>query len=385
MPAAWKVSMETIDWNGYCADRADGALAELAQLVEIESPSEDADGNRAVASYLARELERTGAAVELVEDHPNGPNLVARYGDGGRPVMLLGHTDTVWTRGTIRRLPWRIEDGRAFGPGVFDMKAGCVVALEAIRGLAAHGLRPPITLVLNCDEETGSASSRAIIEREAARSRAVLVLEPSIPGGLAKTSRSGIAAYRLVVRGRAAHAGVDPEKGVSAIAAAAEIVTHLDALNDLGDGLSVNVGVFHGGTRSNVVAAEAILEVDVRFRRQMQGLKIDEAIRSLRSSNPEARVEIVGGIERPPLEPTTAIAQLFEAARTAARATGFELGQGHVGGVSDGNFTAALGVPTLDGLGPDGCGAHADHEQVVVSDFIRRPAMIARLVAALSA
>jgi glutamate carboxypeptidase len=264
------------------------------------------------------------------------------------------------------------------------MKSGCLVALEAVRGLSEHGLRPPVTVVLNCDEEIGSQSSRAIIEAEAAKARAVLVLEPSIPGGLAKTSRSGMADYKIRLTGRAAHAGVDPEKGVSAILAAAEIVQKLHAMNDLADGLSVSVGVLNGGTRGNVIPAEATMKVDVRFRRHEQGLRVDAAIRALEPSLPGAGIEIVGQIDRPPLEPSDANAALYRAARTAARDAGFEMGCGHVGGVSDGNFTSAMGAPTLDGLGPDGMGAHADHEQIVVEDLPRRASMLARLVLALA-
>jgi glutamate carboxypeptidase len=370
----------TVDWNAFYAARADAMLAELGDLVRIESPSEDAAAIRAVAERLAAGFGAAGARVALVEEHPNGPNLVVRFGTGSPPVVLLGHMDTVWARGTLERMPWRVEGGRAYGPGVFDMKAGCLVALEAVRGLAAHGHAAPLTVVLNCDEEIGSASSRDLIAREAREARAVLVLEPAIPGGLAKTSRSGMADYTMRVRGRAAHAGVDPEKGVSAIAAAAELVTALDGLKDLSEGLSVNVGRLHGGTRRNVVAAEALLEVDVRFRRHEQGLAVDAAIRALRPSLDGAEVELRGGIERPPMEPTEPSLALYARAAEAARAAGFEMGHGHVGGVSDGNFTAAMGVPTLDGLGIDGMGAHADHEQIVVDDLARRPSMLARLL-----
>lgn len=382
MPAS---DHRTIDWNAHFSVRAERMLDELGTLVRAESPSRDAGAIRAVAGSLARDFGEAGAHVELVDEHPHGPNLVVRYGERGAPVMLLGHMDTVWPKGTLERLPWRVEGGRAYGPGVFDMKAGCLVALETVRALAAHGERPPVTVVLNCDEEIGSASSRHLILREAAAARAVLVLEPSIPGGLAKISRSGIAGYRIRVGGVAAHAGVDPEKGVSAIAAAAEIVTALHALNDLENGLSVNTGVISGGTRSNVVPAEAILEVDVRFRRAEQERAADERIRALRPSLPGASIEITGGLDRPPLEPTPASLALFEAARAAAAAAGFELDGGHVGGVSDGNFTAAAGVPTLDGLGPDGMGSHADHEQVVVADLPRRASMLTRLVLSVAA
>lgn len=374
-----------IEWNEYYRGRAESMLEELGALVRIESPSHDADAIRDVAAHLAREFAAAGARAELVEEHPNGPNLVVRYGRDATPTMLLGHMDTVWPRGTIERLPWRVEEGLAYGPGVFDMKAGCLVALECVRGLARHGVDAPLAIVLNCDEEVGSASSRDLILEHARSSRGVLVLEPAIPGGLAKVSRSGIAFYRIRLTGRAAHAGVDPEKGVSAVVAAAEIVLRLHELNDFARGVSVNSGVIAGGTRSNVIPAETTVEVDVRYRSRADGEAVDAAIRALAPSLEGARIEIEGGLERPPLEPTDESLALYEAAREAAREAGFELGRGHVGGVSDGNFTAAAGVPTLDGLGPDGMGAHADHEQVVVADLPRRAAMLARLVARLGA
>lgn len=372
--------MESIDWNSEYADRAASMLAELEKLVSMESPSRDADGIRLVATSVARAIGETGASVSIVEDHPNGPNVVARSGSGDRPILLLGHLDTVWARGTLATMPWRVEGDRAFGPGVFDMKSGVLVIVEALRGLARHGLSAPVVVVFNCDEEIGSASTRTLIDGHAREARAVLVFEPSIPGGLAKTSRSGMAGYRVRVRGRAAHAGVEPEKGVSAILAAARLVLELNELNDLPHGLSVNSGVIEGGTRPNVVAADASIAFDVRFRTQAQAESVHRAITCLVAPIEGASVEVSGGIDRPPFEPTPAGLALYGRAAVAARASGFEMGQGHVGGVSDGNFTAALGVPTLDGLGPDGCGAHADHEQILIEDLPRRAAMLSRLL-----
>jgi glutamate carboxypeptidase len=355
-------------------------LDELECLVRMESPSREAVAIRALVDRLASEFAAAGATVEVHDGHAHGPNLVARYGQTGRPVMLLGHTDTVWPLGTLAEMPWRVARGRAHGPGVFDMKAGCLMALETVRGLAAHGLRPPLEILFNCDEEIGSESSRKLIETEARESRCVLVLEPSIPGGAAKTSRSGMADYRIVLSGVASHAGVDPDKGVSAVVAAAEIVLALADMNDPENGVSVNAGVIAGGTRPNVIAAACAIDVDVRFRTETQGRLIDERIRGLSPARVPARIDVTGGIDRPPLEATPASRALFESAARAARASGFEMGEGHVGGVSDGNFTAALGIPTLDGLGVDGLGAHALHEQIVVEDLPRRVAMLTRLV-----
>lgn len=373
-------STASVDWNAEFAARAQAILDEVRQLVEMESPSRDAEGIRAVATHVGDALSQAGGHVSIVEEHSNGPNVVARFGVGDHPVLLLGHLDTVWKRGTLDAMPWRVDGDRAFGPGVFDMKSGVVVVLEALRGLARHDVSVPVTVVFNCDEEIGSASTRTLVAEHARNARAVLVFEPSLPGGAAKTSRSGMSGYRIVVRGRAAHAGVDPEKGVSAILAAAHIVVALHALNDLDAGLSVNAGVISGGTRSNVVAAECTIDVDVRFRTRLQAERVHEIVTSLGAPLEDATIDVTGGIDRPPFEATTESLALYERAVAAARASGMILGRGHVGGVSDGNFTAALGIPTLDGLGPDGSGAHADHEQIVIADLPRRAAMVARLL-----
>jgi glutamate carboxypeptidase len=372
------------DFDAIFAPRSEQSLDELRRLVEIESPSGDADGIGRVAAVVASELERLGAWVDLLPTH-RGPNLLGRFGprDGARPTLVLGHLDTVWSVGTLATMPWRLDDGKAYGPGVFDMKAGIVLTLEVLRALARLDTPPAVTVLLTCDEEIGSGTSRGLLEREALASRAVLVLEPPLPGGGSKTSRAGVAGYGVRVTGRAAHAGLDPEKGVSAIGAIASIVTRLHALSDLGAGLSVNVGTISGGTRSNVVAAEAVADVDVRFRTAEQAERVDAAIRAIESPLDGAVVEVTGGVNRPPFERSEATMSLFEIAREAAAASGIDLAHGHVGGASDGNYTAALGVPTLDGLGADGAGAHAVHEHVVVADLPRRSAMLARLVLAL--
>lgn len=369
-----------IDWNGEFAARADRMLDEVRRLVLLESPSRDTDGIRSVAMHISLALGETGASVSIVEEHSNGPNVVARFGTGARPVLLVGHLDTVWARGTLETMPWRVDGERAFGPGVLDMKAGLVIVLEALRGLARHSLTTPITVMFNCDEEIGSESTRPLLAELACGARAALVFEPAIVGGAAKTSRSGMSAYRIHIRGRAAHAGVDPEKGVSAILAAAHVVVALHNLNDLKAGLSVNAGVIEGGTRPNVVAAEARIDVDVRFRTTDQAQRVHEEIAGLAGLRNGAEVEVSGGIDRPPFEPTAESLALHARAAAAAQASGFEMDCGHVGGVSDGNFTAALGIPTLDGLGPDGAGAHANHEHIVIADLPRRAAMLARLL-----
>src|SRR5207237_5838406 len=262
----------------------------------------------------------------------------------------LRHTDTVHLRGSLGLRPWRESEGRIYGPGIYDMKANCALALEALRACASVGLTParPVVLLLTCDEEAGSNSGRALVEEEAMRAEHVLVLEPSAPGGRAKTARKGTGMYSLTIKGRAAHAGLDPEKGASAIHELARQIESLQALADAAHGSTVNVGVISGGTRSNVVAAEARAEIDVRFSTSAEAARIDEAIKNLRSYDERTRVAVTGGINRPPLERTSEVARLYEDARRVAAALDYELGETQVGGASDGNFAAAVGACVLD-------------------------------------
>jgi glutamate carboxypeptidase len=298
------------------------------------------------------------------------------------PVMLLGHVDTVWPRGTLARRGFRVADGRAYGPGVFDMKSGVALMVAALEAIPDLGLQPPhpLKILLTCDEESGSTTSRQLIESEAAECAAVLVLEPSLPGGAAKTERKGFAIYEIVVHGVAAHAGLDPDKGVSATTELAHQLLALQRLEDRAAGVSVNAGVIRGGTSPNVVAAEARAEVDVRFRTLSQAAEIARRIEALTPVLDGARLEIRGGINRPPLERTAGVSALFEQARAVAADLGFDLGEGSSGGASDGNLTAALGVPTLDGLGVEGDGAHAEHEHILLADLPRRAALLTALL-----
>ncbi|HEX6623965.1 MAG TPA: M20/M25/M40 family metallo-hydrolase, partial [Pyrinomonadaceae bacterium] len=276
-------------------------------------------------------------------------------------------------------------EGRIYGPGVFDMKASCALALEALRarGQSAAGRARPVVLLLTCDEEAGSMSGRALVEEEARRAECVLVLEPPAPGGRVKTARKGTGYFRLAVEGVAAHAGLEPEKGASAVLEIARQIERLHALNDAARGTTVNVGVVCGGTRSNVVAAEARAEVDVRFGTLEEARRIEEAIRALHPFDARTSLKVEGGVNRPPLERTPAVARLYEHARRLASAVGFELGEASVGGASDGNFAAACGVPVLDGLGVEGDGAHAAHEHILADCLVSRGALLASLLATL--
>jgi glutamate carboxypeptidase len=367
----------------YCeAERA--WLRELVEsLVRLESPSDNKAAVDVCGDELARRLGALGASVERFPQARRGAHVRAEFtGRADGRLLILGHFDTVWPVGTIEAMPLHERDGRLHGPGIFDMKGGIAVAALAMRALASTRRRAPrVVMLWTTDEEVGSGTSRALLEEDARRSDAVLVLEPSLPGGAAKTSRKGVAGYTVTVHGVAAHAGLDPGKGASAIHELAGQVLAIAALQDLARGISVNVGTIAGGTRVNVVAERASAEVDVRVPLIADAGRIDAAIRALQPVHPLARLEVDGGIDRPPLERTEAVVRLYERARRAAARLGRDLAEGPAGGGSDGNFTAALGVPTLDGLGPAGDGAHAHHEHVLAADLAWRAAFIAELVA----
>jgi glutamate carboxypeptidase len=369
----------------YFSDRQNSLLAGIRALVEQESPTGDAAATTAIIEKLKTRLDAIGAATQLHRTE-RGSHLVSRMTFGqslhDSALLLLGHVDTVWPLATLTRSPFRVENGRAFGPGIFDMKSGVEVMIAALEAIHELDLKPwrEIRILLSCDEESGSTTSRDLIASEASHCAAVFVLEPSLPGGKAKTARKGIASYELIARGVSAHAGLDPEKGVSAITELARQILALNALNDASEGISVNVGVISGGTLSNVVASQARAEVDVRFRTMAQGQEISGRIESMQPVQTGAQIEFRGGVNRPPLERTPEVVALFNRARSIASHLGFDLGEGSSGGASDGNFTAAQGIPTLDGLGVEGDGAHAAHEHIVVADLPRRAALITALL-----
>ena len=368
-------------------DRQSAILEVTQRLVERETTSREEARLNEIATFVAGLFQALDATVELFPQTGYGTHLRVRCGFGDSPaekqVLVIGHLDTVWPVGTLQRIPFRFtEDGKLHGPGVFDMKAGIACLIEAVRTIKAQGLetRRPLTILLTCDEEIGSRTSRALVEAEAVKSAAALVLEPPLPGGVVKTGRKGIGVFSLRAVGRAAHAGLDPSKGINAVVELAHQTLQLAALNDYERGTTVNVGVFNGGTTTNVVPAEATAKIDVRFWTQADGEYLENVIQHLKPVLPEAQLEIGGGINRPPMPRSPENVALFEHARGLAGELGFELKDGVVGGGSDGNFTAALGVPTLDGLGVDGAGAHADHEHIIVNDIPRRTALLTRLL-----
>lgn len=371
----------------YCIARRDDLRRNVEDLVRLESPSHDKAAVDRCGTFLAELLRAGGGRVERLAQAERGDHLRAEFpGTTTRRVMVLGHFDTVWPCGQIEQMPLREESGRLYGPGVFDMKAGISVALQALRALQAMrgAAAPHIVMLWTTDEEIGSSTSRATIEEEARRCDAVLVIEPSLPGGAAKTSRKGCGDFELVVHGIPAHAGIDPGKGVSAIHELARQIVALEAFQDPERGISLNVGVIAGGTRPNVVAERAQAAIDVRVPTMGDAGRIEAALRGLQPQLRGTRIELHGGVGRPPLERTPGVARLYEIARSVAREMGRDLGEGGTGGGSDGNFTAALGVPTLDGLGPQGEGAHARHEHVELDDLPWRAAFLAALLSRLA-
>jgi glutamate carboxypeptidase len=368
----------------YCEDHLEHTVAMIETLVRLESPSTDKPAVDRCGETLVRLMREAGADVDVVPQTDRGNHVRARVPGRGTPVLILGHFDTVWPIGTLERMPIRREGDRLFGPGTFDMKAGIAIALTALAAVrAVDAPHHEITMLWTTDEEIGSGTSRAIIEAEARQADAVFVLEPALgPDGALKTARKGCGQFEIIVDGIAAHAGVDPSKGASAIHELAAQIAAAESLQDLPNGVSVNVGLVSGGTRPNVVAEQARAVVDVRAPTLAQAAAVEYAIRSLQPRRRGTRLTIRGGFERPPMERTPSAAQLFERARGIAAAFGRELHEGSTGGGSDGNFTAALGVRTLDGLGAVGDGAHAAHEHIDVAALAWRCALTAGLLAA---
>ncbi len=380
--------------------RQNSMLDMLSDLVRLESPSDSPSAiNRAVEWVEARVRDLGGRAIRHpAEDH--GDILEAHFGFSGlpdsatesgaaenpfagmRPVMLLGHLDTVWPMGTLDRMPFRVSGGRAYGPGILDMKAGVVMALEALALLRETDREVPVILLLSSDEEVGSDASRALTEARARACRAVFVLEPAQgEQGAYKTARKGVGQFRLSVSGMAAHSGVDFQAGHSAVLELARQLERVAAVTDLSRGITVNPGVIGGGTRVNVIAAEAWADIDLRVKTQADASVVEEKLRGLTPVDPACRIAVTGGLNRPPMERTEATAALFARAKAFAAEMGFPLEEAATGGGSDGNFTSALGVPTLDGMGAVGNGAHAENESILVESLVPRTALLAAMIA----
>ena len=363
----------------------------IQSLVEVESPSGDMEGSRAVVDLLVAAADKLECvdAIERVDVPDFGQHLVIKafQKPNQKQILMVGHTDTVHSRGSLSERPWRREAGKIYGPGIFDMKANCALALEVLRTLVELQATPAygVSIVLTCDEEVGSLSGWPLIEKvaKARPARCAFVMEPPASGGRVKTSRKGTGIFAIKVEGKAAHAGLEPEKGASAILELARQTEQLHALNLSGSGITLNVGVVHGGTRSNVVAAEAQGEIDVRFSTEAESQEIERILTTLKPIDERTKVFVSGSINRPPMERTAAVIELFEKARAIAADIDFDLGEAQVGGASDGNFLAAMGIPVLDGLGISGDGAHAVHEHIEADDIARRGALIGGLLMAI--
>ncbi len=375
-------------YHQFCQEHLADMLETLKRLVEMESPSDNKPALDQLGEYLAQEFGRLGGKATFDPQEEAGNNLKAEFpgasipGTAGKPLLLLGHFDTVWPLGTLKNMPFRMEGGRAFGPGVYDMKAGITMMLFALRALRTSGAaHRPVTVLLDSDEEVGSATGRPLVEASAKNCEAALVLEPSQGlQGCLKTARKGVGDFTIRVRGRASHAGVDFEKGHSAIVELARQVLEVARFTDLARGITVNPGVVQGGTRTNVVAAEAWAEVDIRIARAADAKELEARFAALKPFDPACTLEVSGGLNRPPMERTEGTVRLFRAAQEQAKKMGMELDEAATGGGSDGNFTSALGVPTLDGLGAVGEGAHAAHESIVLEELPRRTALLASLI-----
>jgi len=371
---------------GWFQDRRQEMLDLIEKLAAIESPSRVASAQESMRAALTEELRELGLDVHRLEGEDGCDHLKANLPgrDETRPSqLLLGHLDTVWPVGTLQTMPIAITDGRLHGPGVFDMKGGLVQMIFALRAVLELGLDMPVdpVILINADEEIGSPDSRSHTVELAGQACRAFVMEPSYgPRGDLKTVRKGIGNFKLTVRGVASHAGLDPDSGVSAILEVSHQVEQLFALNDVSRGVTVNVGTIDGGLRPNVIAPEATAMIETRVFTSEDAARVEEAIRGLQPTRDQISLDVEGGFRRPPMERTPGNRALWVAARDAAKALGFELGEAQVGGASDGNLTSPL-IPTLDGLGAVGDGAHADHEHLIVEKVPERAALLAMLLA----
>ncbi len=369
-------------------------LDAIRLLVEEETPSDDKVRLDAFAGRLAERYRAAGAQVELINNVERGNHVRAIFADAAhvadpaaKPALILCHFDTVWPVGSLVTHPFRVdEQGWAYGPGIFDMQSSLVLVEYLVRGVQDLGLilPRPIVILATSDEEVGSTTSRQLIEDEARRAAYVLVMESPLPGGVLKTSRKGSGNFKISVKGRAAHAGVEPEKGISAIQELAHQILRIHGLSNWDKGTTLNVGVVSGGTRPNVVAAEAEALVDLRVWSQSELDRVSQAMFNLQPVMEGAQIEVEGSENRPPLEHHVT-RDLFRQAQAIGRNFNLDLSEGGTGGGSDGNLTGALGIPTLDGLGVPGHGAHADHEHIEVDQIAGRAALLTALVMELSA
>lgn len=368
----------------YYEDRRDAIIKSVCEIVDIESPSYDAVQSKLVVDWIEKSFRAVSAdfKIERMVAEGLGEHLsVKAFPSDAKHTLLLGHTDTVHPVGTNKKNPTRIDGDKFYGCGIFDMKSGVVLMIEALRFFIETKTKPssPITILLSCDEEIGSHSGRSIVEREAANAARCFVFEPSADGKV-KTGRKGTGTFTLQAHGAPAHAGLEPEKGANAVAELARQIERIHAIADPSVGTTVNVTTFHGGTTTNVIPDLASCEIDVRFSTADEAARVESELRSLTSIDSRVSLELLGEINRPPMERSRAVVALYEKARGLATSFGYELGETQVGGASDGNFVAALSVPVLDGLGITGAGAHTLDEHILVSDIAKRATLITLLL-----
>ena len=369
----------------YAKQKQKDIIALTRKLVECESPSDSPEAIRRFVDLFAGKVADIADCKRVAGGHLQCTFRLPGKNKTGQ-VMALGHSDTVYPLGTLAKMPFRQSKDRLWGPGVLDMKAGIVFFVFAMRALRDLDIpvNRKVLLQLNSDEEVGSDSSRPLTEKEARRSAAVLVLEPGQGmNGMLKTARKGVGDYLVAVKGKAAHAGVDFANGASAILELARQIEKISSFTQQERGITVNPGVISGGTRTNVIAAEAQVEVDIRIARAKDGAGLDKKFRSLKAVDKRCTVTVTGGLNRPPMERTAGIVALFQKAKALGLELGVELEESSTGGGSDGNFTAALGIPTLDGLGGVGEGAHAPNESILIDRIADRTALLAKLVQAI--
>jgi glutamate carboxypeptidase len=364
--------------------RRDTMIETIRALVDIESPSGDVGQSLRMVDRIIEMFRSLPVGVEIQRHKAEGfgEHLIVRvFGFGDNGYLLLGHTDTVHPVATCEKNPTRIEGDRFYGCGIFDMKANIVLMVEALRYFAETGSRPnkPIAILLSCDEEVGSKTGREHVEREASKAEACFVFEPSLEGKV-KTGRKGTGMFRLVAHGIPAHAGLEPEKGASAVLEISRQIERLHELNNIEAGTTVNVTTVKGGTATNVIPEYADCDIDVRFTSAAEAERIERAVRSLMPFDSRVSLTVDGEINRPPMERSSAVVNLYERACNLAASFDYDLGEAQVGGGSDGNFVAALGVPVLDGLGIAGTGAHTLHEHILISDIAKRATLVTLLL-----
>lgn len=372
-------------WTTYFRDQLDSILAELQTYVEMETPTHNKTAVDTLGHFISERFTALGCKVERHPQTNTGDQLRIEYGTGDEQIMVLAHFDTVKEIGTLEQEPWRIEDGKAYGPGTYDMKAGIVFAYYALKAISEHNLplNKKIVFFLNTDEETGSHSSWTLIQEEAKKSALVLVVEPAYGDGDLKTARKGGGDFKLQVQGRAAHAGNEHHIGVNAIVELAQHAVTIQSWTDYDLGTTLSVGTFHGGSVSNVVPEFAEAVIDVRVSQVSEAERITSLMNELKPIHPDAKLVLTGAVEKYPMERTAETERLFHHAQEQARLEGFEVGEKMVGGTSDGNIAATVGTPVLDGLGPVGDGAHASHEHIVVDAIPSRVALILRMLTTL--